>query len=194
MDTQNSNLTNTFSPAKVYILISIFIVLVILIFTANLLNINCEQYLYSTQYIQQQYNITPDSCLEHYINKALIPSIAMALPFVFIAIILFLKEKKKEYQINKAKHENIAFWLLIFTVLFFLISLILIKNISCDGFGCLSLAPIIASSITIFPLLIFVFSLWFLKAHYQWKKQKFIVIIICLLILLLVGYLKSPLV
>ena len=193
MDPINSNSVNNTSSARVYILAIAFLVLIIFIFVANFRGASCEQYLYLAQYIQQQYGIAPDSCLQHYLNKAFIPSMVMSLPFLFFFVILFFKERKKEYQCIKSKQEKISFGLSIFTVLIFLLSFVFIKSIHCEGFGCLGLAPLIAGSVGIFPPLIFGFSLWFLGARYQWTKKKFLAATVGLIVLLVIAYFQTPL-
>ena len=194
MDSLNSSSANNILSTKAYILAVTFLILTLLLFIANFRTAGgCQEYLDSAQYFEQQYGLAPDSCFQHFLNKALIPSIVMALPFIFISGILFFKEKKKEYQIIKPKQEKIAFWFLIFTVLLFLLSFILIKSIRCEGFGCLGLAPLIAASIGVLPPLIFGFSLWFLKARYQWGKWKFLAVTMGLIFLLVLAYFQTPL-
>ena len=193
MDPLNSRWVESTSSTRVYILTVAFLVLIFFIFIANFRYPSCQQYLYSAQYIQQQYGITPDSCFQHYLDKAIVPSIVMSLPFAFFLGILFFKERKKEYQFIKSKQEKIAFLLSISTVLFFLFSFVLIKSIRCEGFGCLGLAPLIAGSIGIFPPLIFGFSLWFLKSRYQWVNKNFLATTIGLVLLLVIAYFQTPL-
>ena len=193
MDSLNSNSVNNASSTKAYILAIAFLVLILFIFVANFRGASCQEYLYSAEYMQQQYGIVPDSCFQHYLNKALIPSIAMALPFLFFLGILFFKERRKEYQFIKSKQEKISFRLSIFMALISLLSFVLIKSIHCEGFGCLGLAPLIAGSIGIFPPLIFGFSLWFLKTRYQWASRNFIAVMIGLILLLVIAYFQTPL-
>jgi len=146
---------------------------------------SCKEYLYTAQILQRSYGVIPDTCFQHYVNKGLIPSIAMALPFVFISGVLFFKEKKNGDKVINLRQEAIAFWLSTLTVLTFLLSLILIKSIHCDDFGCLALAPLIAASIYVSLPLIFGFSLWFLKVRYQWERRKFMAVTVGLIFFLL---------
>lgn len=146
---------------------------------------SCEEYLNAAQILQRSYGIIPGTCFQHYLNKGLIPSLIFALPFVFISGVLFFKEKRKGDKVINLRQEATAFWLSTLTVLTFLLSLILIKSIHCDDFGCLALAPLIAASIYVFLPLIFGSSLWFLKVRYQWERRKFLAVTVGLIFFLL---------
>jgi hypothetical protein len=193
MDSSDSNSVISHSSARVYILSAICLTLMLIIFAAYFRAADCQQYLYSAQYLQQQYGIAPRTCFQNYLNKALIPSVVIASPLVFLLGILFLKEKKKQYLFTKTKQERIAFWLSIFTLISFLLSLALIKSIPCEGFACIALGPLIAASFTVFPPLFFGFSLWFFRARYQWEKRKFLAVTVGLILLLLLAYAQTPL-
>ena len=193
MDSINSNSANSISSFKAYTLVVIFLILAVMAVIPSVTNFQqnngCEGYLS----LAKQYGFAPSSCSQYYFDKYIIPSVAMASPFLFILLILLFKEKKKDYQATKPKQEKISFWLSISMVILFLLSFVLIRSIHCESFGCLGLAPLIAASIAIFPPLIFGFSLWFLKVRYQWGKIKFLAATISLIILLLLAYSQTPL-
>ena len=182
---------NTASSFKGYILATIFLILAVMATVPSITlfqgNRGCEGYLN----LAKQYNFTPpESCFAYSFQKYIIPSVAMASPFLFIALVLLLKERKKQYQLTKPKQEKIAFWLLSFVILTFLLSFVLIKG-GCEGFGCLALGPLIAAGIGIFSLLVFGFSLWFLGARYQWSRGRFLAVTIGLVSLLVFAYFQA---
>ena len=187
------NRANNFSSLKVYILVFLFLVLAvesIMPYIATFRqNRGCETYLN----LAKAYNFSPLSCLQYSLQKYIVPAVAMVLPFLFIILVILFKEKKKECPPTKLRKEKIAFLLSVFSILTFMLSYDLITGIRCEGFGCLGLAPLIAASVIIFPPLIFGFSLWFLMARYQWKKQKFLAVAIVQIILLIGAYMQTPL-
>ncbi len=193
MDSINSNSVNNTSSFKAYTLIVVFLILAIMAIVPSVTNFQqnngCEEYLS----LAKEYGFTPSSCSQYYFDNYIIPSVVVVSPFLFILLVLLFKEKKKDYQFTKLKQEKISFWLSTITVILFWSSLILIRSIRCDGFGCLGLAPLIAASIAIFPPLILGFSLWFLKVRYQWGKIKFLAVTIGLIVLLVLAYLQTPL-
>ena len=193
MDSINSNSANNISSFKAYVLIVIFLILAVMTIMPSISNFRenrgCEEYLN----LAKEYNLTPSSCFQYSLQKYVAPSLAMASPFFFIILVILFKEKKKKYQPAKSNQEKIVFWLSILAVLAFLLSFVLIRAIRCESFGCLGLAPLIAASIGIFPLLIFGFSLWFLMIRYQWGKRKFLMVTIFQIFLLVLAYFQTPL-
>lgn len=182
------------SSTRTYILAVAFLILAVLPFVANFRAASgCQEILQAANDMERDYGLTPQTCLHYYINKVVIPSAAFALPFAFLSLILFFKEKKKAYPIIRLKQEKIAFWLSIFTFISFLVSFVLIGSMKCEGFGCFGLSTLISRLIYVFTLLISIFSLWFLKARYQWKIGKFLAVIFSLLVLLLIAYSQTPL-
>jgi hypothetical protein len=193
MDSSDSNSVIRHSSARVYILSAICLTLMLIIFVAYFRAADCQMYLYSAQSMQQQYGIAPRTCFQNYLYKALIPSVVISSPLVFLLGILFLKEKKKQYLFTKPKQERTAFWLSIFTFVLFLLSLALIKSIPCEGFACIALGPLIAASFTIFPPMFFGFSLWFFKTRYQWENRIFLAVTAGLILFILLAYAQTPL-
>jgi hypothetical protein len=193
MDSINPYSVNNTSSFKTYILIVVFLMLAVMAVIPSVnhfqQNKGCEAYFN----LAKEHGLTPSSCSRYCFGKYVVPSVAMASPFLFVLFILLFKEKQKHCQLTQSKQERISFWLLIAVVLLFLFSFILIKSIHCEGFGCLGLAPLIGASIVIFPPLILGFSLWFLKARYQWGKKQFLAVVIGLIILLLLAYAQTPL-
>ena len=192
MELPNSNTAKN-SSARAYILAAMLLILVLLVFVAYFRAADCQQYLYLAQYRQQEYGIAPDSCLQNYLRNALIPSVVIALPFVFLLATFFLKERRKEFRFTKSKQEGIAFWLSVVTIELILLFLVLIKSIRCEGFGCLALGSLVAAAIAIFPPLIFGFSLWFLRSRYQWENQRFLAMTAGVIFLLLLAYFQTAL-
>ncbi len=193
MDLPNSNSVTSHSLSRAYVFAAIFLVFVLLIFVAHFRVADCQTYLYSAQYLQQQYGIAPRTCFQNYLNKALIPSVIITLPLIFLSGILFLKERKKAYRLKKSRQEGIAFWLFIFSVISLFVSIILIRSIPCEGFACVALGPLIAVIYAVFPPLIFGFSLWFFKSRYQWENRRFLAVTVGLILLLLLAYAQTPL-
>lgn len=139
----------------------------------------------------QIYSIVPVSCSQYSLQQYVFPAIATALPFLFIFLVLIFKERKGAYQLTKLKQEKTSFWFFILTIIIFLLSIVFIKSIRCESFGCLGLSPLILFDIVVFPPLIFSFSLWFLKSRYHWEKWKFLMMSITLAILLLFAYIQG---
>lgn len=177
------------SSTKSYILAITFLILALLPFVAYFRTASsCKEVFQAAKDMGRDYGLAPQTCLYYYINKFIIPSAAFALPFAFLSLILLFKEKKKGIQSVKSKQEKIAFWLSIFTFISFLVSFVLIGSMKCEGFGCLGLSSLISRLIYVFTLLISIFSLWFLKARYQWKIGKFLAVIFSLLVLLFIAF------
>lgn len=172
MNAADSNLSITkVSPMGAYILISLFLSFALLAFALNFyITPGCKQYLGLVQYSP---GITSDTCFSFYFWKGFIASITEALPFFFLGGTLIYKEKNKNYQIQSRK-EKITFWLLGSTLIIFLFYLILLMRVPhCSDAECLIWVILTLPIYFIFPPLIFVFALWFLKTRYQWRKWEF---------------------
>ena len=194
---QNSNLqqpqANNISPFKVYTLIAVFLILAVM---AMMPSINKFRYISGCEGFigtAKEYGTTVSSCSQYFFQKYyIVPAVLMPLPSLFIILVLFLKEKKKEYQLIKAKQEKIAFLFSILTFslfwLFFKLTFIFEESSGCEGFGCLPFLPLYIFSFVILPSLFFGFSLWFLKARYQWIHQKFVAVTIVLIVLLVIAF------
>lgn len=182
------------SSRTAYVLAGVFLALALLIIIAIFrATESCAQHLESARYNQENYGSAPSTCFQYFLNKAVQPALGMSLPFFFLAGVLLTKEKRRERQSGKPKQEKIAFALSISTVLTFLLSLILIRSIRCEGFGCLGLAPLIALVLSVFPPLLFVFALWYLQARYPWNNRHFLAVAVTLALLTLLAYAQTPL-
>lgn len=192
MDLINSNMVENTSSAKPYILAAMLLVLALLPLAAHFhVASSCQDILQIGKDMERDYGLAPQTCLHYYVNKIIIPSATFALPFIFLSGLLLLEEKKKIYNSVKSKQEDIAFWMLIITVLLFLLSVIFIGFIFCEGFGCLGLSPLIQYTVYVFSLLISSFSLWFLKSRFQWGKRKLLISASCLIFFLLIAYFQT---
>lgn len=194
MDSGSFHSSNPNGSFKAYSLAGVLLALSIVIITGIFLGSGtCRQHLESARYNQQNYGIAPSGCFQYFVNNALIPSLIVSLPFIFLAAVLFTKEWRIDYPSHQPKHEKIAFTLSISTVLILFLFLALVMSIDCEGFGCLGIAPLIALTIGAFPPLLFSFSLWYLKARYLWRNWQFLVVTISVVLLTLLAYTQTPL-
>jgi|GEM_PF-3142612 hypothetical protein len=193
MDAINVNTNKNSSSFRFYALIVIFLILIIASVSPFINNFRENNGYVGEQNLAKEYGFTPTPYSQYYLEKYITPALEAALPFVFILLVLCVKEKKKDYKLTKLRQETIVFRLLVITVLLFLFYFIFIGGMYCESWGCLGSFPIIETAILCFLFLIFTFSLWFLGVRYQWKKYKFLAVVICLALLLLLGYLHIPL-
>lgn len=193
MESKNPNPVKNACSLKAYTLVIMFFIFAtisILPYISNFQdNRGCEAYLN----LSKVYNFSPSPCVQYVLQKYVVPSVATILPFGFSMIVTLSKEKNKKYRLVKSKQQKSAFWLTILAALIFLLSIVLIRGISCEGFGCLGLGPLIAVIIIIFPPLIFGSFLWFLLTRYQWGKRQFLAIAITQVVLVFVAYIQTPL-
>ena len=193
MESINPNPLKISCSLKAYTLAIMFFILAtisILPYISNFhYNRGCEAYLN----LSKEYNFSPSSCTQYILQKYVLPSVGTILPFAFSMIITLFKEKNRKYRLIMSKQQKSAFWLTVFATLAFLLSIIFIRGVPCEGFGCLGLGPLIAVIVIIFPPLIFGSFLWFIWARYQWGKRQFLAIATAQVVFAFVAYLQTPL-
>ena len=140
------------------------------------------------------YNFDPSSCLEYTVRKYIVPLIALAAPSLFVIFVLIFKEATRQSELTNSKQEYYAFLLTSISAASFGLSVKLIAGMSCEGFGCLGTAPLLAVSFIIFPPLVFGASLWFLCARYEWKKNRYLATAVVETVLLILAYTQTPLI
>ena len=139
-----------------------------------------------------QYGFRPKSCFQYSLDKYVVPAMAMASPFVFVALVMLWKERRQAYLVGKLRQQALAYWLVMISSLMALLSFAVIGSIRCEGFGCLGLAPMVATTSIVVPPLVCGVSLWFLAARYQWSPRLFLATSIGVSLCLMLAYSQTP--
>jgi hypothetical protein len=151
----------------------------------------CARYEELRGYALEQGAPGPQSCFAYLLDRSIIPSLAISLPFLFCAAMLGYKEKR-HFSVAAARgggrQELLAYRSGIVAAALLLLATALIRSIRCEGFGCLGLAPLIALTLSTFPPLLLASVLSFARVRYEWPARQFPIAAVILAVLTGLAY------